>query len=60
MRRSAIGNDDGLEAECDRRGDVEMRRMLDVRLPGDRSGQDQRMQRQHVDQRVKPVLVQHA
>ncbi len=33
--------------------------MLDVRLPGDRGGQNKRVQRQHVDQRIKPILVQH-
>ena len=39
-------DDDRLEDERDRRGDVEMRRVLDVGLPGDRQRQHQRVQRE--------------
>ena len=59
IRRSAIGMTIALNPSAMRRGDVEMRRVLDLRLPGHRQRQDQRMQRQHVDQRIQPVLVQH-
>ena len=58
MCRSAMGIAIALKPKRDRRGDVAWR-VLDMRLPGDRGGQDQRMQRQHVDERVEPVLVQH-
>ena len=47
-----------LKIERDQRGDVEMRRVLDEGLPGDRSRQDKRMQREDVEQRVEPVLVE--
>ena len=51
-------DDDGLEHQRDRRGDVEVRRILDIGLPGDRQRQHQRMQREDVEQRVEPVLVE--
>src|SRR6185312_10755519 len=37
----------------------EIRRVLDTRLPGNRQRQQQGVQRQRVDQRQKPVLVEH-
>ena len=51
-------DDDRLEHQRDRRGDVEMRRVLDIGLPGHRERQHQGMQREHVEQRVEPVLVE--
>ena len=57
IRCSATGMTMRLEDERDRGGDVEMRRVLDVGLPGDRSGQHQRVQRKDVEQRVEPVLI---
>ena len=59
MRRSAQGISIALKPSAMRRGDIEMRGVLDVRLPGDRAGQHEGVQRQHVQQRVQPVLVQH-
>ena len=44
-------DDDRLEHERDRRRDVEVRRVLDERLPGDREGQHQGVQREDVEQR---------
>ena len=44
-------DDDRLEHERDRRGDVEMRRVLDVGLPGDRQRQHDGVQREDVEQR---------
>ncbi len=51
-------NDDGLEDQRDAGGDVEMRRVLDERLPGDRRRQHQSVQRVDVEQRVEPVLIE--
>src|SRR5260370_12008702 len=53
------GNDDRLEHQRDGGGDIEMPRVLDKGLTGDRKGKHQRMQRKHIEQRIKPVLVQH-
>ena len=39
-------NDDRLEQKGDRRGDIEVRRILDERLPGDRGREHQRMRRE--------------
>ena len=52
-------NDDRLEDEGDCRRDVEMRCVLDKGLPGDGKREHQGMQRKDVEQRIKPVLVQH-
>ena len=52
------GNDDCLENEGDRGGDVEMRRALHKGLPGDRKGENHRLKRKHVQQGVEPVLIQ--
>ena len=57
IRCSAVGNDDGLEDERDAGGDVKMRRVLRGGLPGDRRRQHQRMQREDIEQRVEPVLI---
>ena len=59
MRCSATGMMIALKHERDRRGDVEMRRVLDIGLPGDRQRQHQGVQREDVEQRVEPVLVEH-
>src|SRR5690606_12764325 len=42
----------------DRRGDVEVRRVLDERLPGDRERQDERVQGVDVEQAEHAVLVE--
>ncbi len=52
------GNDDGLEAERDRGGDVKVRRALDEGLPGNRRCKHDRMQRIDVEQRVEAVLIE--
>ena len=52
------GDQDGLEQERNRRGDVEMRRVLRVGLPGDRRREHERMQGIDIEQRVEPVLVE--
>ena len=44
-------DDDGLEDQRDRGGDVEMRRVLDIGLPGHGKRQHQGMQREDVEQR---------
>src|SRR5206468_5363377 len=49
---------DRLEAQRYRRGDVQMRRALNVGLPGDRKGDDDGMQRKDLQQRKHAVLVQ--
>src|ERR1700738_200557 len=36
-----------------------MRRVLNEGLPGHRKGEHQCVERKHVEQRIKPVLVQH-
>ena len=51
-------NDDGLEHQRDRRRDVEMRRILDVRLPGDRQREHDRVQREDVEQPEHAVLIE--
>ena len=52
-------DDDRLEDEGDRRRDVEMRRVLHVRLPGDRQRQHEGVDREHVQEGIEPVLIQH-
>ena len=52
-------NDDRLEHEGDGGGDVEMRRVLDERLPGHRQRQDKGVRPQHMQQRQQPNLIQH-
>ena len=52
-------NDHCLEDERDRRCDVKMRGILDVGLPGHGKREYQGMEREHVEQRIKPILVQH-
>ena len=47
-----------LEDEGDRGGDVEVRRVLDVGLPGDRQRQHEGVQREDVEERVEAVLVE--
>ena len=47
-------DDDRLEHERDRRRHIEMRRVLHIRLPGDRQRQHERLQREDVEQRVEP------
>ena len=49
---------DRLDDQRDRRGDVEVRRVLDVGLPRDRERDHQRMQREDVEQAEHAVLVQ--
>ncbi len=51
MRCSATGMTMALNDQGDDRGDVEMRRVLDEGLPGDRQRQHQRVQREDVEQR---------
>ena len=58
MRCSASRNDDRLEGEGDDGGDVEMVGVLHVGLPGDRERQHDRLQGEHVEQRVEAVLVE--
>src|SRR5260221_3392789 len=52
-------DDDRLEDKGDCRRDVEMRRVLHEGLPGDGKREHQGMKRKNVEQRIKPVLVQH-
>ena len=56
MKRN--GYDNRLEQQRDRRRDVELRRILDVGLPGDGQRQNHGMQRVDVEQRIEPVLVE--
>src|SRR5260370_28605102 len=56
MKRN--GNDDRLKDERNCRGHVEVRRILDIGLPRHRERQHQRMQREHVEQRIEPVLIE--
>ena len=58
MRRSDDRNDDRLEAPARSRGDVEMRRILDESLPGDRGRQHAGVQRVDVEQREQSVLIE--
>src|SRR5262249_50703657 len=51
-------DDDALEDERQRCGEEEMRRPLDVRLPGYREGEDHGMQREHIEERIHAVLVE--
>src|SRR5262249_28652786 len=51
-------NDNRLEYERDRGGDVEMRGALDIGLPGDRQRQHEGVEGEYVEQRVEPVLVE--
>ena len=49
---------DRLDDQGDRGGDVQVRRMLDMRLPGDRERDHQRVQREIVHQAGHAVLVE--
>src|SRR5882724_3644140 len=51
-------NDHALEEQCDQRRDEQMRRALQIGLPGDRARQRTGMQREHVEQGEHPVLIQ--
>src|SRR5207302_7925111 len=51
--------DERLEGERERRREVKMRGVLDIGLPGHGKRENQGMERKHVEQRIKPVLVQH-
>ena len=51
-------NDDRLEDEGDRRGHEEMRCMLNESLPGDRQSENECMEREDVEKRIHPVLVE--
>jgi hypothetical protein len=52
-------NDDRLENEGDRRGDVKVMGVLNIGLPGHRKGEHDRMKRKNVDQREKAILIEH-
>jgi len=52
------GNDDGLDAERYGSGDIEMRRLLNVGLPRHGERDDERMQREDIDEGKDAVLVQ--
>src|SRR5258706_4251739 len=52
-------NEDCLEEKGDDRRDVEMRRVLDVGLPGDGKCEHHGVECKDVEQRIKSVLVQH-
>ena len=52
-------NDDRLEDEGNGRRDVEMRRVLDIGLPGDGKGEHQRVECEDVEQGIEPVLIKH-
>ena len=60
IRCSATGMINALEHQGDQRGDVEVRRILDVRLPGNGERQDDGVRGEDVEQRVHPVLVEQA
>ena len=51
-------DDDRLEHQRDGRRNVEVRRILNEGLPGDRQRQHQRVQREDVQQRVEAVLIE--
>ena len=51
-------DDQRLEEKRDGGGDVEMRRILHIRLPGDRERQHDRLKREHIEKRVQPRLVE--
>ena len=53
-------NDDRFEDQRKRRGDVKMRRVLDIGLPGHREREHDGVQREHVEQRIEPVLIKLA
>src|SRR4029077_2657091 len=50
--------DDRFEDQRDRRGNVEMRCILNEGLPSHRGGQDERVQGVNVEERIEPVLVE--
>ena len=58
IRCSVDRNDDRLEDERDRGGDVEMRRVLNISLPGDRKREHERMQRENMEERREAVLIE--
>ncbi len=51
-------DEDRLETERNGSGHEQVRCLLDMRLPGDGKAQDHGMQREHVQEAVKPILVQ--
>src|SRR6266852_6477005 len=53
------GNNDRLEDKGDDCRNVEMRRVLDIGLPGDGKCEHQGMERKDVEQRIKTILIQH-
>ena len=57
IRCNATGITMALKAKRDRGGDVEMRRVLDECLPGDRGRKHERVKCVHVEQGVKAVLI---
>src|SRR6185437_4217861 len=52
------GDDDGLEDQRNEGRYVKMRRILDISLPAYRERQHDGMKGIHVEQRIKPVLVE--
>ncbi len=52
------GNDDRLEDQRDRRGDVKMRRVLDIGLPRHRQGEHDGLQREDIEEREKAILIE--
>ena len=58
MRCSAIGMIIALKTKRDRGGDIEMRRVLHEGLPGDGKRQHDRLQREDVEQRIEPRLIE--
>ena len=52
-------NNDGLEDESDQGRDIEMWGILHVGLPADRKREQERVKREHVEQRVEPILIEH-
>ena len=59
MRCSATGMMIALKTRAIPCRDVEMGRVLNIGLPGDRKREHYGMERKDVEQRIKPVLVQH-
>src|SRR6516165_10909274 len=49
--------DHRLEDQRNRRGNVQMRRILNQRLPGDRRRQHHGMERVNIKKRIEPVLI---
>jgi hypothetical protein len=51
------GNDDRLEKERDRGGDIEMWRALHKGLPCNRKGKNDRLKGEHIQQGIEPILI---